>query len=42
MFERKKGRSHKDVVAMMGSDIFEAGSTFYEANMLAYRGGMAV
>jgi hypothetical protein len=35
MAERKKGKSHKDVVKMMGSDIFEAGSMYYDTIIYA-------
>ena len=42
MAERKKGKSHKDVVKMMGSDIFEAGSMYYDTIIYAQRGTMAV
>jgi hypothetical protein len=38
MAEKKKGKSHKQIVMEMSSDIFDSGMMYYNANELACRG----
>jgi len=38
MLEKKKGKSHKEIVSDLSKEIYESGMLYMKVNELAYRG----